>query len=461
MSNKPTVAIIGRANVGKSSLFNYILRKRISIVHEQEGVTRDIVSLPCTWNSRDFSLIDTAGFMKQEDRANLNAFTLQQQTFQQVDYAIDKADFILFMVDGQTGLIGLDEEILNKLRKKNKEVFLLINKIDNPTIEENSYEFYQLGIKHCFFISCYHKTGLREMLGFLVKRFPKEEPAIESNDEELIIEDEPQKTPNIVLTGKPNTGKSSLTNLLMQQDLMIVNNLAGTTRDAVKFYLKRNNDEFILVDTAGIKNKGKVRDLVELFSMFRSQEAIENADIVLFLIDLEEGVSSADKKIANMIIEMGKPCVLIANKWDLVKNKKPQEMIDDIRNQLKFLHYIDIVLCSVKNNFGVDKIFSKIETIHEQMNKEFSTSLLNQFLKDTLMRHPTPVKNNRRFKIYYGTPVFTKVPFEMILFCNSKAIVKQSFISFLEQALRQAFSIPNIPLKITFKEKLSTDNPFI
>ena len=447
MKKLPIVSIIGRANVGKSSLFNVFLHRRVAIVHEQEGVTRDNFSMPCQIQDKSFQLMDTAGLMYF--LSDKKADTINKQIRKHFQESISLSNIVLFVCDAKQGILPLDKEIAELLRTKAREktVFLLVNKVDNEIIKENASEFYELGISKIFFISCYHKTGLKEFYDSLVESLPKKKIDLSSEKEGF----------QVTICGKPNVGKSSLINYLMSEERMVVDDQAGTTRDAVRCLLKRNTNEgvihLMLYDTAGIKQKSKVKSLVELFSMFRSQEAIKNADLVLIVIDLYTEISLADKKIISIVSEIGKPCIVLGNKWDLFSGVSVKTKIEELKNKLSFLDGVHFLLISAKTGFGVDQIIPNIEIIKRQFLTEIPTSVLNDFIQNFMLRYPAPFKNNRRFKIYYATALTQKIPFEFLLFCNNKALKTDAYLSFLKKSLRRAFCIPNIPVILKLKNK--------
>ena len=443
-SKLPVVAIVGRPNVGKSSLFNVIMHKRISIVHEQAGVTRDRVAMPAYWGNCHFLLVDTGGLgiMRKQKKADLFDLEIRNQ----LERGLENVDVVILMTDIGCGLTQMDREVAKFIRQKSQQFLVVCNKADNPDVLDDIEEFYQLGSDDVIAISCLHRLNIKELLDKVIKNLPQVEEEIKDNfDLRLSI------------VGRPNVGKSSLINALLGEQRVIVSDVAGTTRDAIDIpFVYTSSDETkngTLVDTAGIKRRGKVNHLVDVFSIMRTEEAIKRSSMILFVLDAKEGVLSFDKKIASLILKYGKPCILVINKWDLLGGKKKKAKFgEEIFAQLPFLRYAPLVFTSAVKSTGLENILEKVILINDQSSIKVSTSLVNYVLQDMVARTPPPSTGKGFFKIFYA--VMTKnPPASFILFCNRKNYLQKSYLSFIEKQLRKAFSLTGIPIELHLKER--------
>lgn len=434
---KPIVAIVGRPNVGKSTLFNKLVGHRISIVEDTPGVTRDRIYADVEWLRHKFTLIDTGGI----EPASEDIILVQMK--RQAQLAIDTADVILFMVDGKEGLTGTDYEVANMLRQTKKPVLLIVNKIDYIGIEANKYEFYNLGIGDPITIAASQGLGLGDMLDEITKLFYGDE-----------IDD--VKTPEIkiAIIGKPNVGKSSLLNKLCGEDRAIVSDIPGTTRDAIDSFITIGEDKFLFIDTAGIRRKSKVKEDIEKYSVLRALSSIERADVCLIMIDAQEGVTEQDEKIAGLAHEAGRACIIVINKWDLIiKNDKTMKDYSDlIRTTLKFMAYAPIVFISAKTGQRIDKMIDLIKHVNEQHSIHLRTGALNEVISEAVMMKQAPVGHNKLLKIYYVTQAATKPP-TFIFFVNDETILHFSYERYLENQIRRHFGLEGTPIKLIFRPK--------
>ncbi|MCM8536719.1 MAG: ribosome biogenesis GTPase Der [Lentisphaeraceae bacterium] len=449
----PVVAIVGRPNVGKSSLFNVIMRKRISIVHEESGVTRDRVSMPTQWQDKPFLLIDTGGLgVLSKQKKNVEMF--DGLIRDQLMVSVEDADLVVVVTDITAGVTPMDREVCKFLHSKGKKIIVACNKTDNPEIEGDVGLFSSLGGEEMMPISCFHKRNIQELLDVMAKYIPKAEVDT--------VEDPALK---IAVAGRPNAGKSSIINRLLGHERVIVSEVAGTTRDAVDipFTYKDEDGEQsngMLIDTAGVKQRKKVDNLVDMFSMMRTEEAVQRASVVFFILDIAEGVTLNDKKICSMIIKAGRPCVIVGNKWDLYKGKKKREdVMEDIRRELPFLAYAPLLLISAKDGTAFDKILPMALEITEQARINVPTALLNQVLHDMTARTPPPSTGKGWFKIYYATMI-ENPPAKFVIFCNKKSYVQKSYIGFIEKNIRNAFGLTGIPIEVILKERTHLQDKF-
>ena len=386
---KPLVAVVGRPNVGKSTLFNAVVKKRISIVEDIPGVTRDRIYFDAEWLGQEFTMIDTGGieFVDQDN----HFFTSMRY---QAELAIREADVIIYVVDGKTGIQPQDEEIAHILRSCGKPVILAVNKIDSVEQEINIYEFYNLGLGDPIGISAVNLMNLGDLLDEVLKYIKK-----------VPVDEESEDAIHVALVGRPNVGKSSLTNALLGQDRVIVSNIPGTTRDSIDTHWTYNGNEFILIDTAGMRRKGKIDLPVERYSVVRALRAVDRSDIAVLVLDGVEGVTEQDKKIAGYIHEAGKGCIIVVNKWDLVTkdSKTSLKYTDDIRRELAFMQYAPILYASALTKQRVNRLADLVQYVSEQQHMRVSTSVLNELIEDAQLTNPAPAKNGRPLKIYYMT----------------------------------------------------------
>lgn len=433
---KPTIAIVGRPNVGKSTIFNRVVGDRIAIVEDTPGVTRDRIYGGGEWLNHHFNIIDTGGIDIGEE-------PLLVQMRAQANVAIDEADVILFIVDGKDGLTNADEEVADILFRSKKPIVLGVNKIDNQKKELNLYEFYSLGIGEPFGISGSHGLGLGDLLDAAISHFPEQE-------------DDPydESTIKFSIIGRPNVGKSSLVNTILGKERVIVSDIAGTTRDAVDTPFTKEDQDYVIIDTAGIRKRGKVYEKTEKYSVMRAQKAIEGSDVVLFLIDGEEGIIEQDKKIAGYAHEAGRAIVIVVNKWDMVKkdDKTMESFKKKIRDQFLFLSYAPIVFLSAKTKQRVQHLLPMIQTVAENHSMRVQTSLLNDVILDATAMTPPPSDKGKRLKIYYATQVGIKPP-TFILFMNDPELLHFSYARYIENRIRDTFGFIGTPIKILSRRK--------
>ncbi len=456
-----TVAIVGRPNVGKSALFNRLARRRISIVHDQPGVTRDRIFAECRWDEvgQPFQLIDTGGIGSDVD----TSFT--QQVEVEVSLAMEAADVILFLVDAQAGLNPVDQELARQLRRVKKPILLVVNKVDHEKHAELDSDFARLGFKETVSISAEHNRGMLDLLSLIRAHLPEVLPG----EEEKI----PEPPLELAIVGRPNVGKSSLINAILRDRRTLVSPISGTTRDAVDVPYEWGGRSYTLIDTAGIRPAGKQESSVEVFSVMRSERTIRRADLCVLVIDAVEGVTAQDKRIAGLIQEAGKPCMVAVNKWDLVSeiqgNRKEQlagrkeqleALLERIRVELFFVDYAPIVVTSAHEGEGVQRVLKMIEQIREGAQARISTGALNRVLSEAMTLHPAPTRSNKRFKIIYATqperndPRRTPIPTPtLLLFVNQADLLIASYRKYLETKIREEVPWTGLPLKFYFKER--------
>ena len=436
---KQVVAIVGRPNVGKSTLFNKLIGDRLSIVKNEPGVTRDRLYRETEWSGKEFLLVDTGGL---EPRTN---DFMMSKIKQQAQVAIDEADVIIFLVDGKAGITGLDEDVANVLRKQDKKVVVAVNKIDNyMRDQENILEFYALGFEEVIGISGEHKTNLGDLLDAVVEKF---------DDEKEVEEEDSLK---IAILGRPNAGKSSLVNKLLNEERSIVSDMAGTTRDAIDSSLKYDGDKFTLIDTAGIRRKSKVEDSIEYYSVLRAVKSIKRADVCVLMLDATELLTDQDKRVAGLIYEERKPIIIAVNKWDLIEknNNSVKEFTDLVKADLSFLDYAPIVTISALTGKRTINILEQARFINEEYHKKITTGLLNQILAEIIAQNPVPTRKGRAVKINYATPV-SQAPPKFIYFSNNPDLIHFSYQRYIENKLREYFGFEGCPIDIVFNRKNS------
>ncbi|MBP1969621.1 GTP-binding protein [Virgibacillus natechei] len=433
---KSVVAIVGRPNVGKSTIFNRLVGERISIVEDVPGVTRDRIYAQAEWLTQEFNVIDTGGIEVGDE-------PLLVQMRHQAEVAIDEADVIIFLTDGREGITGADEEVTKLLYKSNKPIVLGVNKIDNPEMRENIYEYYSLGFGEPFPISGSHGLGLGDLLDEVVKHFP------EKNNEEIN-----EDTVYFSLIGRPNVGKSSLVNSIVNEERVIVSEIEGTTREATDTHLQKDNQDFVIIDTAGMRKRGKVYETTEKYSVLRALKAIERSDVVLVLIDAETGIIEQDKKIAGYAHDAGRSIVIVVNKWDTIKSseKAMKEFETKIRNQFQFLDYAPIVFLSAKTKKRLHTLIPSIKIASENHAKRVPTNVLNDVIMDALAMNPTPTLKGKRLKVLYATQVAVKPP-SFVVFVNDPELMHFSYRRFLENKIRDAFGFVGTPIKIFARQR--------
>ncbi len=438
MGKKPIIAIVGRPNVGKSTLVNRLLGARHSIVDDQAGVTRDRIYFDAEWMDKEFTIIDTGGIVPgDEDEIMVNIYA-------QAQAACEEADKIIFLTDGKEGINPIDYDIANVLRKSGKEVYLAVNKIDTPEKMADISEFYSLAIGEPIAVSALHGSG---GVGDLLEEITK--------DFEYIEEEEQSDNIKIAIVGKPNVGKSSIVNALLNKERVIVSDISGTTRDAIDSTVKYEGEEFILVDTAGIRKKSKVEWGIEKFAVDRSIRAIRNCDVAVLVIDATEGVSDQDKKIAGTIIEAGKGIIVAINKWDLVEDKKSNtvnKFEKEIEQEMPFLSYAPKIFISAKTKQRLVNIYKQAKLVYEQTTKRITTSLINKVIADAISMNPPVSIRGKRLKLFYVSQIKVQPP-TFMLFINKEEFLKENYIKYLENKIREAFGFTGSPIKICAKEK--------
>ncbi|WP_277301002.1 ribosome biogenesis GTPase Der [Veillonella montpellierensis] len=440
---KPLVAVVGRPNVGKSTLFNAIVNKRISIVEDIPGVTRDRIYFDGEWLNREFTMIDTGGI----EFINEDSHVIPKMMRLQAELAIEEADVILFVVDGKQGIVHADEEVATILRTSGKPVILVVNKIDSINQEPNIYEFYNLGIGDPIGISAKNLMNLGDLLDQVVSYFPD---GTNEQDEEDTI--------HVALIGRPNVGKSSLTNALLGQDRVIVSDVAGTTRDSIDTHWMHEGQKFVLIDTAGMRRKSKIEEAVERYSIVRSLRSVDRADIVVLVIDGVDGVTEQDKKIAGYAHEAGKGMIIVVNKWDLVEkdSKTTIRYTEDIYDELGFLQYAPILFASALTKQRIHRLADMLKFVSEQQYRRVATGTLNQLLADAQTVNPVPSRNGKTPKIYYMTQASVKPP-TFILFVNDPTLIHFSYMRFLENRLRESFGFEGTPIRLILRGKRRDD----
>lgn len=439
--SKPIVAIVGRPNVGKSTLFNQIGKKRVSIVEDMPGVTRDRIYLDAEWLNHEFTMIDTGGIEIETDDRILTAIRHQAQL------AIEEADVILFMVDGKTGLTSSDEEVGAILRNTRKPVILAVNKVDSAKAMDEIYEFYNLGLGEPIPVSASNALNLGDLLDKVVESLPKEHVA-EGESDQI----------RIAVIGRPNVGKSSLVNALVGQERVIVSDIPGTTRDAIDTYFTKEGTNFVLIDTAGMRRKAKIDLPVERYSVIRSLRSVDRSDVVLMVIDAVDGVTEQDKKIAGYAHEAGKGIIIVVNKWDLMEkdSKTSLRFTETVRDELGFMQYAPVLFTSALTKQRVHRVVELVKFVAEQHSMRIATSVLNQVIADATAINPPPSENGRRLKIYFTTQADVKPP-TFIFFVNEPEIMHFSYLRFLENRLRESFGFEGTPLKLVVRGRKEED----
>ena len=434
--SKPLVAVVGRPNVGKSTFFNVVVGRRVSIVEDTPGVTRDRIYAEAEWCGRNFAMIDTGGIEPS------TADVILSQMRQQAQIAMDTSDVILFMVDGKEGMTTADAEVANMLRRTGKPVIVVVNKIDNPNkMEDSVYDFYEFGLGSVFAISAANMLGIGDLLDELVSNFP------------FGINEEDENT-KIAVIGKPNVGKSSIINKLVGENRVIVSDIAGTTRDSIDTPFKWNGEMFTLIDTAGIRRKNKVKEDIEKFSVIRAIAAIERCDVCILMIDAKEGVTEQDKKIAGIAHEAGKGLMVVVNKWDLIEkdNHTMSDFEKDIQKELPFMSYAPILFVSVLTGQRISKVMEEAKTIAETRAMRISTSQLNALIADAMMMQPPPSDKGKHLKIYYATQVAVKPPLFSFQI-NKRDLMHFSYARYLENKIRSVYGFRGTSIKFVFREK--------
>ena len=433
---KPVIAIVGRPNVGKSTIFNRIVGERVSIVEDIPGVTRDRIYSSADWLTHEFNIIDTGGIEIGDE-------PFLDQIRSQAEIAIQEADVIIFMTNGREGVTLADEQVAKILYKTKKPVVLAVNKIDNPDMREMMYDFYSLGFGEPLPISGSHGLGIGDLLDECAKFFPKE-------DEEQYADD----TIKFSLIGRPNVGKSSLVNAFLGQERVIVSDIAGTTRDAIDTPYSYDGQEYVIIDTAGMRKKGKVYETTEKYSVLRALRAIERSDVVLVVLNGEEGIQEQDKKIAGYAHEAGKAVIIVVNKWDAVeKDEKTMNLYtEQIREHFLYLHYAPIIFVSAKTKQRVHQILNIVQKASENHAMRIQSSILNEVIEDAVARNPAPRDKGRRLRIYYTTQVAVKPP-TFVTFVNDPELMHFSYERFLENRIRETFDFEGTPIRLIARSR--------
>lgn len=428
----PTVALVGRPNVGKSTLFNKIVGRQVSIIEDLPGVTRDRIYQEATYNKKKFYLIDTGGI----DATKLD---FNNEIKMQAEIAINEADIVVFIVDGKEGLTTNDLLVRDILRKTDKKIIVAINKIDVKDAKDNIYDFYELGFDTYIPISSIHNTGFVELMDTITMTFTEQEEVEDTRTKFSII-------------GRPNVGKSSLMNALLNEERVVVSNIAGTTRDSIDSVLKYHNEEFVMIDTAGMRKKGKVFESVEKYSLFRSLKSIDRSDICLVVINAEEGIKEHDKHIAGYAIERGKGLIFVVNKWDTVKDTTIQEFEKLMRAEFQFATYAPIVFLSALTKKRIHTLMPEILKVKENIKKEIKTSILNEVIQDAYQLNLPPSYKGKRLKIYFTSQTGINPP-KFTFRVNNKGLVHFSYKRYLENKIRENFDFTGTPIEIQFKNR--------
>ncbi|MEX2416187.1 MAG: ribosome biogenesis GTPase Der [Paenibacillaceae bacterium] len=438
---RPVIAIVGRANVGKSTIFNRIIGDNLAIVEDKPGITRDRLYGRSEWNGIPFNVIDTGGIEVFESDELLKSVRVQ------AELAIEEADVIIFITDAKIGLTSDDNEVAKLLYRSKKPIILAVNKVDNIQMHNEIYEFYQLGFGEPVAISGAHGTGIGDLLDAAVQKFP------ETNDDEY-----GEDVIKVALIGRPNVGKSSLVNSLLGEERVIVSNVAGTTRDAIDTPFEWEGQKYVLIDTAGMRKRGKVYENTEKYSVMRALKAIERADVVLVVINGEEGIIEQDKHIAGYSHEAGKAAIFVVNKWDVVEKdeKTLQKFTQTVRDHFLFMTYAPLVFVSALTKQRVHKILPTVNQVSEQHNMRIATHILNDVLMDAVAINPPPTDKGKRMKLNYGTQVAVKPP-TFVLFVNDPELMHFSYERYLENKIRAAFTFEGTPVRFVVRKKSSEE----
>ena len=429
----PTVALVGRPNVGKSTIFNKLVGEKISIIEDTPGVTRDRIYSEATYKDYKFNVIDTGGIDGSLEKFN-------DVIKMQAEIAIDESDLVLFVVDGKEGLTSNDFLVRDMLRNSGKKVIVVINKVDNKKSEENIYDFYELGFDTYLPVSGEHGIGFFELKDEIVSNFQKKEYYAED------------KRLKFSVIGRPNVGKSSLINAMLNEERVIVSDVAGTTRDAIDTVMRYNDEEFVIIDTAGMRKKGRVYEAIEKYSLLRSMKAIDRSDICLLVINAEEGIIEHDKHIAGYVLEKGKGLIIVVNKWDTVENPDKKEYIKKVRGEFQFLSYVPIVFTSALTKKGIHTIMPEVLRVSENIKREIPTNVLNDVVTDAYMLNIPPSYKGKRLKIYFTNQSGTKPP-KFTFHVNNKGLVHFSYERYLENKLRENFVLEGTPIILQFKNR--------
>jgi GTPase len=451
-NNLPNVAIVGRPNVGKSALFNRLIGRRIAIVHDQPGITRDRISAVCTHGTQAFVVWDTGGI------AGAGESELAVQVRHAVQEAIHDSDILLFLVDAKDGLSPLDQELARMLRKSHKPVVLVINKIDNARQENLAADFASLGFHQSNAISAEHNRGISELLEIISQLLPSQLARADVKHQTSNI-----KPVSVAIIGRPNVGKSSLINSILRSERAIVSELPGTTRDSVDISYEGGGQKFLFIDTAGIRRRGKQSSSVEVFSVMRAERSIRRADLCILIVDLTMGVTAQDKRIAGLIQKAAKDAIIVLNKWDLIRPKRRQkqtiaQLVDETRARIFFLDYAPVLIASALTGENVEKLFALIENVRHAAQQRIGTGVLNRLLQTAFATNPSPMISGRRLKLFYAAQASGKrdrqlQPPEFILFVNEPKLLGETYRRYLEARIRKAQPYPGLPIILTLRPR--------
>lgn len=436
--SKPIVAIVGRPNVGKSTLFNTLAGERISIVKDTPGITRDRIYADVSWLDRNFTIIDTGGI--EPDSSDV----ILSQMREQAEIAMETADVIVFLVDVKQGLVDSDAKVADMLRRSRKPVLLVVNKVDNfNKYMTDVYEFYNLGMGDPIAISASEKLGIGDMLDEIMKHFPEKDEDEEEDDR-----------PKIAVVGKPNVGKSSIINKLLGEERVIVSDIAGTTRDAVDTTIVHNDKEYVFIDTAGLRRKNKIKEELERFMIIRTVSAVERADVVILVVDANEGITEQDAKIAGIAHERGKGVIIAVNKWDIVEkdDKTIYRFTEKVRSTLSFMQYAEILFISAQTGQRLNKLFDLIDVVIENNSLRVGTGVLNEIMSEAVAMQQPPNDKGKILRLYYITQVAVKPP-TFVIFVNDKELAHFSYIRYIENRIRDSFGFRGTSLKFLIRER--------
>lgn len=434
---KPIVAVVGRPNVGKSTLFNRLVQKRIAIIEDIPGITRDRIYADAEWSGREFTLVDTGGIQEGEEG------TIEYQVRRQAEIAMREADLILFVVDARDGLTSTDREVADLLRRVGKSTLLVANKADNLRLGEQSFDFFELGLGQPLAISSIHGMGTGDLLDEIIDRLPVSE---EKGEEEDLIK--------VAVIGRPNVGKSSLVNSILGEERLVVSDVAGTTRDAIDVLVRSEDDKYLFIDTAGMRRRGKIDKPVEKYSVIRALRAVDRSDVVLMLIDSTDGVTEQDQKIAGYANEAGKACVIVVNKWDLIEkdDKTMQRFTEEVRRELIFLDYAPVAFVSAKTRSRVNRLIPLIKQVAASRARRIPTGALNDLISETVALTPPPADKGKRLKILYVTQPSAKPPL-FVFFVNEPELVHFSYRRHLENKIREAYGFEGTPIRLVMRRR--------
>ena len=436
--SRPVVAIVGRPNVGKSTLFNTLAGDRISIVQDTPGVTRDRIYADVTWLNYNYTIVDTGGIEPESNDIILKSMR------EQAEIAIETADVVLFVTDVRQGLVDADGKVADMLRRSKKPIVLVVNKVDSfEKFMPDVYEFYNLGLGDPQPISAASQLGLGDMLDEVVKHFG-----------ENALEEEEDERPRIAIIGKPNVGKSSIINKLLGEDRVIVSNIAGTTRDAIDTTIKRNGTEYVFIDTAGLRRKNKIKEEIERYSIIRTVSAVERCNVAVLVIDATEGITDQDTKIAGIAHERGKGMIIAVNKWDAIEknDKTMKKFTEDVREKLSYMPYAELLFISAETGQRLPKLFETIDMVIENHSLRVATGVLNEIMAEAVALNQPPSDKGKRLRLYYITQVSVKPP-TFVIFVNDKELMHFSYTRYIENKIREAFGFKGTPLKFIIRER--------